>query len=121
MLTRRRIAPPTKKRQSKSFKMQSKPRAMREIVAASINRGAMVRRLRCVPVVKQLVCFRATRPARVVQRLGNHQGINNVPVIRNSLVGLARYLGKFRDLNQIEEFHCHSFFSELKPLPVVVQ
>ena len=43
------------------------------------------------------------------------------PVIRNSLVGLAPYLGKFRALNQIEEFHCHSFFSELRPLPVVVQ
>ena len=43
------------------------------------------------------------------------------PVIRNSLVGLAPYLGKFRALNQIGEFHCHSFFSELRPLPVVVQ
>jgi hypothetical protein len=43
------------------------------------------------------------------------------PAIRNSLVGLAPYLGKFRALNQIGEFHCHSFFSELRPLPVVVQ
>ena len=43
------------------------------------------------------------------------------PVIRNSLVGLAPYPGKFRALNQIREFHCHSFFSELRPLPVVVQ
>ena len=42
-------------------------------------------------------------------------------IIRNSLVGLAPYLGKFRALNQIGEFHCHSFFSELRPLPVVVQ
>src|SRR6266513_5532225 len=44
-----------------------------------------------------------------------------VPVIRNSLVGLAPYPGKFRALNQIGEFHCHSFFSELRPLPVAVQ
>jgi hypothetical protein len=43
------------------------------------------------------------------------------PVIRNSLVGLAPYPGKFRALNQIGEFHCHSLFSELRPLPVVVQ
>ena len=48
-------------------------------------------------------------------------GTNEVPVIRNPLAGLASYPGKFRDLHQIGEFHCHSFFSELRPLPVVLQ
>src|SRR5260370_30486731 len=38
------------------------------------------------------------------------------PVIRNSLVGLAPYLGKFPALNQIGEFHCHSFFFRIKPI-----
>src|SRR5436190_20283024 len=53
--------------------------------------------------------------------LETSRGINDVPVIRNPLVGLAPYLGKFRAWSQIREFHCHSFFSELRPLPVVVQ
>ncbi len=54
-------------------------------------------------------------------RVNNEDCPGLYPVIRNSLVGLAPYLGKFRALNQIGEFHCHSFFSELRPLPVVVQ
>src|SRR4029077_6527233 len=33
--------------------------------------GNGVSRLRCVPAVKQLVCFRAARPSRVAQRLGD--------------------------------------------------
>src|SRR5438128_504487 len=57
----------------------------------------------------------------VAMRVHNPDCPGLYPVIRNSLVGLAPYLGKFRALNQIGEFDCHSFFSELRPLPVVVQ
>ena len=75
-----------------------------------------------IPETRSIIHPRAQRTFPVVAMCVNNEDCPGLyPVIRNSLVGLAPYLGKFRALNQIGEFHCHSLFSELRPLPVVVQ
>ena len=91
-----------------------------KIVTCGGNRGETP--IALVPHIPSAFIRMHDEPLSVVVVCVNNEDCPGLyPVIRNSLPELAPYPGKYRALHQIGASHCHSLFSELRPLPVVVQ